>query len=79
MVELIGRFGKGQEIRLEMSSVRLAVVLLIEKVGSVAAAAEKSGLNRNTLRNYRAGSHVPYLHKLGQLANALGIPVDWME
>lgn len=79
MAELIGRFGEGQEVRMEMSSVSLAVLLLIQKVGSVAAAAEQSGLNRNTLRNYRAGSHVPYLHKLGQLANALGIPVDWME
>lgn len=76
--QLIFYFGKGMSKSRRRSSVELAIMLAVDRLGSDRKVCEACGVSRNVLGRWRKGSQ-PQTHNLQVLASLAGIPAAWLR
>jgi len=76
--QLIFYFGKGMSKSRRRSSVELAIMLAVDRLGSDRKVCEACGVSRNVLGRWRRGAQ-PQTQNLQVLASLAGIPAAWLR
>jgi transcriptional regulator with XRE-family HTH domain len=76
--QLIFYFGKGKSKSRRRSSVEMAIMLAVDRLGSDRKVSEICGVSRNVLGRWRNGAR-PHTENLQVLASLAGIPAGWLQ